>query len=166
MLFRSGREFGIARTIILTDEGREHPLYRDKDVAFDALCSHEDEVARLPACGRPLARNAVSPIQAAELADGDRSFWGVQYHPEFTFGILAALLDRRAPQHLSEWRVADAEQLAAVAADFRALHVDPTRRDLIWRYGLTANVLDPMLRRREFRNWLETKVLPRVAARA
>ena len=105
-----GREFGIARTIILTDEGREHPLYRDKDVAFDALCSHEDEVARLPACGRPLARNAVSPIQAAELADGDRSFWGVQYHPEFTFGILAALLDRRAPQHLSEWRVADAEQ--------------------------------------------------------
>jgi GMP synthase (glutamine-hydrolysing) len=161
-----GREIGVARTIILNEAGRAHPLYRDKLPAFDALCSHEDEVARLPSCGRLLASNAVSPVQAAELSDGPRSFWGVQYHPEFTFGLLAALVERRAARHISEGLARNMDEVNTIASDYRALHLDPTRRDLAWRYGLGADVLDPLVRRLEFRNWLETKVAPRVAARA
>ncbi|MFY7959507.1 MAG: type 1 glutamine amidotransferase [Elsteraceae bacterium] len=160
-----GREIGVARAITLSDEGRDHPLYRDKGSGFDALCSHEDEVAALPACGRRLAGNDVSLIQAAELAEGENSFWGVQYHPEMSFNLVAALIEFRAERHLAESLAKDAEEVAEIVADFRAVHRDPTRKDLAWRYGLTANVLDPRKRRIEFRNWLEAKVQPRAAQR-
>lgn len=161
-----GREVGVARNIRLTDAAREHALYRDKASAFDAICSHEDEVARLPAGAKLLASNDVSEVQAAEISDGVRSFWGVQYHPEFTFGTIAALLEKRAGRHVEEGLARSTAEIDAVAADFRALHLDPSRRDIAWRHGLTAQVLDPMLRRIEFRNWLQTCVHPRVALRA
>jgi len=160
-----GREIGIARNVTPSEEGRAHPLYRDKGYGFEALCSHEDEVAALPACGRLLAGNEVSLVQAAELAEGDSSFWGVQYHPEMSFNLVAALIEFRAERHLAEGLAKDKAAVAEIVADFRAVHQDPTRKDLAWRYGLTASVLDPRKRRMEFRNWLETKVQPRATQR-
>ena len=52
----------------------------------------------------------------------------------------------------------DIEQMAA---DFRMLHRDPARKDVIWRYGLSKDVLDPARHRKELANWLITKVRPR-----
>jgi GMP synthase (glutamine-hydrolysing) len=50
--------------------------------------------------------------------------------------------------------------------DLRTLEADPGRRDIAWRLGLDAHVLDPLLRAAEFGNWLRAKVLPRRAERA
>ena len=160
-----GREFGIARTIALTDAGRGHALYAGKAQAFDALCSHEDEVETLPAGSTVLAGNAVSRVQAAEITDGEKCFWGVQYHPEFDLGLIAALLSLRAKPLADEGFFADPADATAMVRDLRTLDQDAGRRDLAWKYGIGSDVLDPVPRRREFANWLETKVVPYAASR-
>ena len=160
-----GREIGVARTIILNDAGRSHAMYRDKPQAFAALCSHQDEVSVLPEGGTVLASNAISDVQAAENSRGEKCFWGVQYHPEFDFGIIAALVEKRADRHIREGLAVDQSEVAMVAADFRALDADPSRTDLAWRYGLQADVLDAGVRRAEFGSWLAAKVRPYAASR-
>jgi GMP synthase (glutamine-hydrolysing) len=156
-----GREMGIARTIILNDTGRTHAMYRDKPVAFDAFCSHRDEVQTLPTGGTVLASNSVSDIQAAEIVQGEKCFWGVQYHPEMNFGITAMLMEKRAERYIAEGFARNAAEIAIIVADFRTLEkVGSARPDLLWRYGITPDVLDTAIRRAEFGAWLQTKVKP------
>lgn len=155
-----GREIGVARRICPTEAGRCHALYEGKQAAFDALCSHEDEVETLPAGAELLASNAVSRVQAMAIEEGGKSFWGVQYHPEFDFASVAAIIAIRAQRHLDEGLALTPEEVDTIVADFRALAHDPARKDLTWKYGLHADVLDPQVRGAEFGNWLRTKVLP------
>lgn len=160
-----GREIGVARRIVPTAAGRAHPMYRGKPPAFDALCTHEDEVAALPAGATVLASNTVSPVQAAVIEDGARRFWGVQYHPEFTFATLAAIVALRTDMVIEEGFARTAEEAHAVAEKYRALHSDPARKDLAWRLGIGADILDPAQRTVELGNWLQSDVLPFAARR-
>lgn len=161
-----GREFGVARAIRLTPAGRGHRLFDGKPDQFDALCSHQDEVSVLPAGATVLATNAVSDIQGVEIRGPSGNFIGVQYHPEYTFGGCAAILDLRVERLVLEGFGRSPEDLAIVASDWRQIDVENPRSDLTWRYGLDATVLDPRLRTRELGNWLALAVAPRAAARA
>lgn len=156
-----GREIGIARLITLSEVGRKHAMFRDKPVAFDALCTHEDEVATLPACGTVLASNRMSRIQAAVFTEGSRSFWGVQYHPEMEFAHIAAIITMRAERHMREGLARTRDDVDRQVDDFRQLHVDASRKDLAWTYGVGVDILDPVIRTLEFRNWLDAKVVHR-----
>jgi GMP synthase (glutamine-hydrolysing) len=160
-----GREIGVARRICPTEAGRHHALYEGKQAAFDALCSHEDEVATLPPGAELLASNAVSRVQAMAIEAGGKSFWGVQYHPEFDFASVAAIIAIRAQRHLDEGLALTPEEVDTIVSDFRTLAQDPARKDLTWKYGLHADVLDPQVRGAEFGNWLRARVLPHAAAR-
>lgn len=161
----NGREIGVARRIYPTEAGRGHAMFKDKVPAFDALCSHEDEVAALPAFGTVLASNEISQVQAAVMSDGERCFWGVQYHPEYEFSTVASIIATRVPRHLREGLARTEDEVAAVLADYRALDADPSRTDLAWKYGVGPDILDPVQRTMEFRNWLVTQVLPFAARR-
>jgi GMP synthase (glutamine-hydrolysing) len=156
-----GPEIGIARQIVLTDAGRAHPMYEGKAAVFDALCVHRDEVCALPVGARLLAGNEFSAVQAIEVADGERSFWGVQYHPEYDLALIAALFTRGAERLVEGGFAASVSDAERIAADFMALHKDAHRKDLSWRYGIGADILDPVRHRRELANWLRMKVLPR-----
>lgn len=160
-----GREIGVARRICPSEAGRGHALFRGKEGSFDALCSHEDEVATLPSGATVLASNAVSAVQAAAISDGQRSFWGVQYHPEFDFAAVAAIIALRVERHLDEGLARTREDVAAIVSDFRDLAREPGRKDLAWRYGVGSDVLDPKVRTAEFGNWLRTEVLPAAGRR-
>ena len=52
-------------------------------------------------------------------------------------------------------------EIVAIAADYRALDTEPTRRDLIWRYGIASEIMDPIRRATEIGNWLRTVIEPR-----
>jgi GMP synthase (glutamine-hydrolysing) len=52
-------------------------------------------------------------------------------------------------------------EIIAIAADYRVLAAEPTRRDLIWRYGIASEIMDPIRRTTEIGNWLRTVVEPR-----
>ena len=157
-----GREFGVARKIALTDAGRDHPLYADKARAFDAFTSHEDHVVELGPTTTVLAGNDFSPVQAVHVEHDGGVFWAVQYHPEYDLVDVARLGVLRAPQLIEQGFFADAADAAGFLRQLEALHADRSRRDLAYRLGVDGDVLDPRVRTREARNWLERLVKPRV----
>jgi len=90
-----GDEEGLAEAITLTDIGREHPMMQGRAGLFRAPCVHRDEVQRLPNGALLLAGNAHSPVQAFTYETADISFWGTQYHPEFSRADVATWLADR-----------------------------------------------------------------------
>jgi len=157
-----GRELPIARAITITQAGRAHPLLASRPAIFDALCSHLDEIETLPLDSQVLAANEVSAIQAiAAQTPGHGSFHGTQYHPEHTLAVSAALIQMRAGELVEEGFGTAPSEIVAIAADYRALNAEPTRRDLIWRYGIASEIMDPIRRTTEIGNWLRAVVIPR-----
>ena len=160
-----GREIGFARRIAPTDAGRSHPMLDGRPAAYDVPATHLDVVSVLPPDSTVLSFNANSPIQAAEIRAEGGTFWGVQYHPEFSLAEIASSLERRADILVREGFCASLEDAASYVADLGALQADPGRTDLAWRHGLDEEVLDPVRRTREIRNFVEFRVKPEKSAR-
>jgi GMP synthase (glutamine-hydrolysing) len=157
-----GRELPIARAITVTDTGRAHPLLASRPAVFDALCSHLDEIETLPPDSQVLTANEVSEIQAITVQTAGRSsFNGTQYHPEHTLAVSAALIQMRAAELVEEGFGTEPSEIVAIAEDYCALNAEPTRRDLIWRYGIASEIMDPICRTTEIGNWLRAVVVPR-----
>jgi GMP synthase (glutamine-hydrolysing) len=154
-----GREFGFGRRIELTEAGRGHPMFAGKPAVFEAITVHRDDIAALPAGAMPLASNEMG-LQALELRHGAGVFWGVQYHPEYTFDEIAACAVRYGVKLIEDGLFADARDLEAFVADLRALMRNPHDRRLAWRHGLGPAVQEESVKLAELRNWLEQQVLP------
>ncbi|WP_315855145.1 glutamine amidotransferase-related protein [Chenggangzhangella methanolivorans] len=69
---------------------------------FDAPAIHSDEVASLPEGATVTATNELCSVQAAEIRHGGGVFWGVQFHPEYTFAELGGILTRYTPIMMQE----------------------------------------------------------------
>ncbi|MEZ4384239.1 MAG: type 1 glutamine amidotransferase [Nannocystaceae bacterium] len=156
-----GREFGLARTITVNDRGRAHPLFAGKPAAFDAFTSHEDHVVELGPSATLLAGNAFAAVQAVHVRRGAGEFWAVQYHPEYELLDVAQLGILRAPQLVAQGFFRDAADASSYLGELEALHAAPARRDLSYRLAVGGDVLDPAIRTREVRNWLDHAVKPR-----
>ncbi len=159
-----GREFGFARRILLTDAGREHPLYAGKPPVFEAPTIHKDEIATLPPGAVPLSNNDMG-LQAAVFTHGGTTFWGVQYHPEYDYLDIAAAAERYGRTLVDEGLFSDVAALEEFAADLRELERTPASAALAWKHGLGPAMTDATLRLREIGNWLERQVVPRATAR-
>jgi GMP synthase (glutamine-hydrolysing) len=159
-----GREFGFARRVVLSDAGREHPLFGGKPSVFEAPAVHRDSIASLPAGAQTLALNDFG-LQAASFTHGRGTFWGVQYHPEYDYRDIAAATERYGEILVTEGMFRDGAALAAFAAELRALQANPADAPLLWKHGLGPAMQSEPLRLLEIRNWLQTQVLPRVARR-
>lgn len=75
--------------------------------------------------------------------------------------VSAALIEMRATELVEEGFSTERSEIVAIAADYRTLATEPTRRDLIWRYGIASEIMDPIRRTTEIGNWLRTIVEPR-----
>ncbi|MCE7999110.1 MAG: type 1 glutamine amidotransferase [Rhodobiaceae bacterium] len=150
-----GREFGIARKISLTPEGRSHPLYAGKASVFDGFTSHFDDVESLPSNSIHLAGNHITPIQAAIVTQEGTPFWAVQYHPEYDLAELAALTRFRMDGLVESGYFADHAAARSFVKDLEALHKDPTRKDIAWHLGIDQDVMDADIRTLEVKNWIE-----------
>jgi len=151
-----GRELPIARAVTVTEAGRAHPLLASRPMVFDALCSHLDEIEILPPNSEVLAANELSPIQALAITTpAGGSFFGTQYHPEHTLVVSAALMEMRADELVDEGFGTERSEIIAMASDYRLLAAAPTRRDLIWRYGIASEIIDRLRRTTEIGNWLQ-----------
>ena len=155
-----GREFGFARRILLTDAGREHPLFAGKPAVFEAPAVHRDSIAVLPGGAAILARNDFG-VQATAFTFGRGTFWGVQYHPEYDYVDVAATTERYGDTLVSEGIFRDRPALDAFAAELRTLQASPSDTTLLWKHALGPAVQTETLRLLEIRNWLRTQVLPR-----
>lgn len=80
------REFGYAQVEVVAENELLRGLYDAMDVrhqpVLDVWMSHGDKVTAPPAGFLTIAGNAATPIAA--MADEQRRFYGVQFHPEVT----------------------------------------------------------------------------------
>ncbi len=159
------QEAGLARRIVATDEGRDHPMLRDRPATWDAPAIHGDEVETLPADATLLAGNAAVSVQAVEIRHDGGVFWGVQYHPELAPGEIGAALRRQADDLVEAGLARDGDDVEAQAALFDALHDRPDCPALRWRLGIDREVAEEPRRRTELIAFIEHLVMPRVAAR-
>lgn len=153
-----GREFGFARRIALSAVGREHPMFKDKPAVFEAVTVHRDDIAQLPPGAVELAVSEMG-LQAVELRHGPGVFWGVQYHPEYTYAELAATTVRYAAVLLEEKLFAERAALDEFVTDLKALQLQPGDRRLCWKHGLGPAMQDERMKLAELRNWLELRVI-------
>jgi len=160
-----GREIGFARRVRVTEAGLDHPLYEKKPPVFEALTVHLDEVEGLPPKAEVLAMNEHSGVQAAEIHYEGGVAWGVQYHPEYNFRDISAILKRLDGQLVTEGFFASDEDVTQYISDIDQLHQDPTNRRLAWRHGINGAITNKAVRVTELRNWIEQKVKPTRAAR-
>ncbi len=160
-----GREIGFARKITLTENGRGHLMHKGRPDAFDAPTVHGDEVGTLPPDITVTASNVMTQVQAAEIRHAGGVFWGVQYHPEYNFDEIAAVLERYGERLIADKLYASPDALADHARTVRELGREPTRRDLAWRLSVDSDVLDPAMRLTEIANWINCAVRPGKSAR-
>ncbi len=158
----NGREIGFARNIAVLPAGEGHPLLAGRPRAFTAPAIHLDAITTLPPDCTVLASNALTRVQAAEIRHDGGTFWGVQYHPEFSIAELTAILRRLTGLMVAEGFAPDEEAARAHVADLATARERP---DAAWRHGLDAQILDDGLRVTEIRNFLIARVRPHKAAR-
>jgi len=153
-----GREFGFARRIMLNAQGRDHPMFQGKPEVFEAVTVHSDTVDSLPSGAIPLAHNDMG-LQAAEIrfANGG-SFWGVQYHPEYSVAEAAAMARRYSDVLIRDGLVRDATELSALTLDLVNFDANPADARLAWRFGVGVSITDTAIKLAEIRNWLEHRV--------
>ena len=154
----SGREFGFARRILLSEAGRQHPVFAGKPAVFEAPTIHRDSVATLPAGATTLATNDFG-IQAVAFTHARGTFWGVQYHPEYDYVDIAAAAERYGQILVTEGTFRDMSALTAFASELRVLQVRPADDVLLWKHGLGPAMRSEPVRLAEIRNWLERQVL-------
>jgi len=159
------QEAGLARRLVATEAGRDHPMLRDRPATWDAPAIHGDEVETLPPGATLLATNATVAVQAVEIVHDGGTFWGVQYHPELAPGEIGAALRRQADDLVEAGLARDADDVEAQAALFDALHDDPDSAALRWRLGIDRELAEEPRRRTELIAFVEHLVKPRVAAR-
>jgi len=159
-----GREFGFARRIELGEAGRKHEMFTGKPTVFEAITVHRDDVDQLPDGAVALASNDMG-LQALELRHARGTFWGVQYHPEYSYNEIAATALRYGEALIADRLFADQAELEAFVADMRLLMQDPRHRRLTWKHGLGAAMQDEASKLAELRNWLQQQVLPQARRR-
>lgn len=88
----NGLELGVSKPISLTQAGKKSAFFKGRKQPFGALCIHYDEVSVVPKNTVVLATNSHSKVQAMEFKYKNSSFFGVQYHPEFTPKVMAKII--------------------------------------------------------------------------
>ncbi|MBF8437098.1 glutamine amidotransferase [Halanaerobiaceae bacterium Z-7014] len=78
------KEIG-SKEIFLTEAGKVNSLFKGLPNKFSSFLVHEQSVLELPEGAIRLANNNFENNQAFYLED---NIWGVQFHPEFTAGVM------------------------------------------------------------------------------
>lgn len=150
----NGREWGIARQIVLSDAAGSSAILEGKPPVFDAFIMHLDEVSRLPEDVTCLGGNTHTSVQVAEFETGQATFWATQYHPEYNLHEMGRLIAARSEALVREGHFPNVETVETYAADMMALYADPDSAELRERLDVGDDIIDPAIRQIELRNWL------------
>ncbi|RLC70739.1 MAG: type 1 glutamine amidotransferase [Chloroflexi bacterium] len=155
-----GREWGLARNIQRTAEGRESLLLQGKPERYDGFTMHLDEVTRLPPGAKLLAVDEHTHVQALEVVHGKGVFWATQYHPEYNLREMARLISARADPLVKEGFFETPEAVQTYARQMNELHDNPDSVALRQELAVGDDILDGGIREQELRNWIDHLVLP------
>lgn len=157
-----GREWGIARDITLTEEGKRSLLLKGKPDRYDGFIMHLDEVTKLPSGATLLATNKHTHVQAVEVKHGNGVFWATQYHPEYNLYEMARLIAARAAPLVKEGFFETTDAVAQYAEKMRSLHENPSSKEIRAKLNVRDDIIDPKIRQQELRNWIDYLVIPNI----
>jgi len=155
-----GREMGVARKVMLNDEGREHPMFEGKPWVFDGFISHDDMITKMPENSKALAFNDFTPVQAVEVKYENGTFWAPQYHPEYNLLEVSRLIAAREDKLMKQGYFKNHDDMQGYIKDLTTIYNDPSRKDLRWKYAIDDDLLSADIREVEFANWLKYQVIP------
>tara|TARA_A100001011_G_scaffold159550_1_gene167928 strand:- start:1442 stop:2230 length:789 start_codon:yes stop_codon:yes gene_type:complete len=89
---KNGPHIGIAKDITLSESGKKHKLYREKDNIFHSPAFNYDEVITLPSGAVNLSSNKINKVQSLNFNSGISEIWGLQYHPEISYDKMISLI--------------------------------------------------------------------------
>ena len=92
----NGAHIGIAHNIMLTEEGKKHPLFKSKPNVFTTPAFNYDEVEIPPNNSVLLASNKINKFEALYFTVGKSEIWGLQYHPEIPYDYMIKLIKYRS----------------------------------------------------------------------
>ena len=147
-----GREMIFARNIKINNIGKDHKMYINKNIQFDAFCSHLDEIETIPNESHILSSNEHSKVQALCFKTNHAEFWGTQYHPEFNFDIMSRILLARKNKFISE-KIFDNEKHADKVIN--VMETISNNKEHISYLNVGNDILDIDIRCRELTNWLK-----------
>ncbi len=154
-----GREMGLARKIVLSEEGKKHPMMKGKPPVYDGFVSHDDIITTLPEGATILAGNDFAPVQAVEVKHKKGVFWATQYHPEYNLELMANLIPAREGVLIKQGFFNNHEDMVTYTKDLKAVHNNPSRKDLRWKYDIDNSILSDEIREAEFVNWLKNMII-------
>lgn len=93
-----GRQIGTKR-LVTAPCAFDDPLFAGTGAGFRAQTTHQQSVIAPPPGAQVLASSSLDPHQA--LRFGARA-WGVQFHPEFSAGVMAGYIRGRSERLVSE----------------------------------------------------------------
>lgn len=93
-----GRQIG-TKSLQATAAAASDPLFGTLQPRFRAQTTHQQSVVEAPAGAQVLAASALDPHQA--LRFGERA-WGLQFHPEFSAGVMAGYIRGRSERLRAE----------------------------------------------------------------
>ncbi len=155
-----GREWGIAREIKQTAEGKASQLLKGKPEEFDGFIMHLDEVTKLSPGTTLLAVNEHTHVQAVEVHHENGNFWATQYHPEYNLYEMARLIKARSKPLVREGFFNEEEAVLDYAKDMFALSDNLESEALRTKFNVGDDITDQSLRQLELSNWLEYLVIP------
>ena len=134
----NGAHVGIAKDIILTDEGKKHKLYSSKIHKFTTPAFNHDEVQIPPNNSTLLASDKINKFMALQFYVGKAEIWGLQYHPEIPYDYMIKLIKHRSKSLIKKEIFKDTNEVN--------LHIEKIKK---------ANIeLKDDIRTIELRNWL------------
>ncbi|RKX91425.1 MAG: type 1 glutamine amidotransferase [Spirochaetes bacterium] len=154
-----GREMGLARKIHLSEEGKKHPMMKGKPLVYDGFVSHDDIITDIPEGATILAGNDFAPVQAVAVKHKKGVFWATQYHPEYNLELMSNLIPAREEKLIKQGFFKNHEDMETYTKDLKAVHDDPSRKDLRWRYDIDDSIISDEIREVEFVNWLKNMIL-------
>ena len=89
---KNGPHIGIAKNITLSENGKQHKLYKEKNTTFHSPAFNYDEVITLPAGAINLSSNKINKVQSLNFNCGKSEIWGLQYHPEISYDKMISLI--------------------------------------------------------------------------
>ena len=136
----NGLELGISNPITLTKEGKKSAFFSRKQ-PFETLCIHYDEINMVPKDAIVLATNAHSEVQAMQFNYKSSSFFGVQYHPEFTPNVMAKVIRFLKDDLIRKGYYSDKEKAKKEIS-------------LLESKNLATEIINYKLHTQEIKNWL------------
>ncbi len=82
---KNGAHIGIATDVEINEDGKNHPIYKDKKFKFNTPAFNFDEVCELPKGATLLASDKINKNMCVDFKSGNSEIWGLQYHPDYEY---------------------------------------------------------------------------------